>query len=163
WKSGFHRIARATGMPVVLGYVDRATMTTGLGPTLDLSDDLGADMDRIRAFYADKSGYRPSQRVEPRLREEGGGPSGPDRATGAGPRPGAGPRSGPRAGGRAPRQPDPSLLPGELELLLSGRDRAPLSDLARDQRGQHGIERIVLGLAQRPVPVPVQVGQTRGE
>ena len=84
WKSGFHRIARATGMPVVLGYVDRTTMTTGLGPTLDLSDDLGADMDRIRAFYADKSGYRPSQRVEPRLREEGGGPSGPDRASDAG-------------------------------------------------------------------------------
>src|SRR5690625_2855193 len=84
WKSGFHRIARATGMPVVRGYVDRATMTTGLGPTLELSDDLGADMDRIRAFYADKSGYRPSQRVEPRLREEGGGPSGPDRASDAG-------------------------------------------------------------------------------
>ena len=34
WKSGFHRIARATGMPVVLGYVDRTTMTTGLGRTL---------------------------------------------------------------------------------------------------------------------------------
>src|SRR5699024_4191787 len=84
WKSGFHRIARTTGMPVALGYVDRATMTTGLGPTLDLSDDLGADMDRLRAFYADKSGYRPSQPVEPRLREEGGGLSGPDRASDAG-------------------------------------------------------------------------------
>ena len=84
WKSGFHRIARATGMPVVLGYVDRTTMTTGLGPTLDPTDDLRADMDRIRAFYADKSGYRPSQRVEPRLREEGGGPSGPDGTPGTG-------------------------------------------------------------------------------
>ena len=84
WKSGFHRIARATGMPVVLGYVDRTTMTTGLGPTLELSDDLGADMDRLRAFYADKSGYRPSQRVEPRLREEGGGPSAPESSPGAG-------------------------------------------------------------------------------
>src|SRR5699024_1066514 len=28
WKSGFHRIARATAMSVVLGYVDRTTMTT---------------------------------------------------------------------------------------------------------------------------------------
>ena len=84
WRSGFHRIARATGMPVVLGYVDRTTMTTGLGPTLDPTDDLRADMDRIRAFYADKSGYRPSQRVEPRLREEGGGPSGPDGTPGTG-------------------------------------------------------------------------------
>ena len=84
WRSGFHRIARATAMPVVLGYVDRTTMTTGLGPTLDPTDDLRADMDRIRAFYADKSGYRPSQRVEPRLREEGGGPSGPDGTPGTG-------------------------------------------------------------------------------
>ncbi|MFJ4173753.1 1-acyl-sn-glycerol-3-phosphate acyltransferase [Microbacterium sp. NPDC089696] len=70
WKSGFYRIARATGMPVTLGYVDRNTMTTGLGPTLDLTGDVVADMDRIRAFYADKSGVRPEFRREPRLREE---------------------------------------------------------------------------------------------
>ena len=70
WKSGFYRIARETGMPVTLGYVDRTTMTTGLGPTIELTGDVAADMDRIRAFYADKAGLRPEQRVEPRLREE---------------------------------------------------------------------------------------------
>jgi len=70
WKSGFYRIARETGMPVTLGYVDRTTMTTGLGPTIELTGDVAADMDRIRAFYADKSGLRPEHRVEPRLREE---------------------------------------------------------------------------------------------
>lgn len=70
WKSGFYRIARETGMPVTLGFVDRTTMTTGLGPTLDLTGDVGADMDRIRAFYADKSGLRPERRTTPRLREE---------------------------------------------------------------------------------------------
>ncbi|MFF2277307.1 1-acyl-sn-glycerol-3-phosphate acyltransferase [Agromyces sp. NPDC058126] len=70
WKSGFYRIARETGMPVTLGYVDRTTMTTGLGPTFQLTGDVGADMDRIREFYADKAGVRPEQRVEPRLREE---------------------------------------------------------------------------------------------
>ena len=59
-------------MPVVLGYVDRTTRTTGLGPTLELTGEVGADMDRIRAFYADKTGYHPSKRVEPRLREEDG-------------------------------------------------------------------------------------------
>lgn len=71
WKSGFYRIARTTGLPVVLGYVDRTTMTTGLGPTIELTGDVGSDMDRIREFYADKAGYHPSMRVEPRLREEG--------------------------------------------------------------------------------------------
>lgn len=70
WKSGFYRIARETGMPVTLGYVDRTTMTTGLGPTFELTGDVAADMDRIRAFYADKAGVRPEHRVEPRLREE---------------------------------------------------------------------------------------------
>jgi len=70
WKSGFYRIARETGMPVTLGFVDRTTMTTGLGPTLDLTGDVSADMDRIRAFYADKAGLRPERRTVPRLREE---------------------------------------------------------------------------------------------
>lgn len=70
WKSGFYRIARETGMPVTLGFVDRTTMTTGLGPTLDLTGDVPADMDRIREFYADKTGLRPERRTEPRLREE---------------------------------------------------------------------------------------------
>ncbi|MGW9168293.1 1-acyl-sn-glycerol-3-phosphate acyltransferase [Agromyces sp. NPDC055658] len=72
WKSGFYRIAREAGMPVTLGYVDRTTMTTGLGPTFALTGDVAADMDRIRAFYADKAGVHPDQRVEPRLREEAG-------------------------------------------------------------------------------------------
>lgn len=70
WKSGFYRIARETGMGVTLGYVDRTTMTTGLGPTLELTGDVASDMDRIRAFYADKAGFHPTNRVEPRLREE---------------------------------------------------------------------------------------------
>jgi len=70
WKSGFYRIARETGLPVTLGYVDRTTMRTGLGPTLDLTGNLDQDMDRIRSFYADKAGFHPGQRVEPRLREE---------------------------------------------------------------------------------------------
>jgi 1-acyl-sn-glycerol-3-phosphate acyltransferase len=73
WKSGFYRIAREAGLPVTLGYVDRTTRTTGLGPTFELTGDVPRDMDRIRAFYADKSGARPEHRVEPRLRDELGG------------------------------------------------------------------------------------------
>lgn len=70
WKNGFYRIARETGLGVTLGYVDGTTKTTGLGPTVDLTGDVAADMDVIRAFYADKSGYHPEKRVEPRLRDE---------------------------------------------------------------------------------------------
>jgi 1-acyl-sn-glycerol-3-phosphate acyltransferase len=70
WKSGFYRIAREARLPVTLGYVDRTSKTTGLGPTIDLTGDVTRDMDRIRAFYVDKSGMKPEHRVEPRLREE---------------------------------------------------------------------------------------------
>ncbi|MFC7376435.1 1-acyl-sn-glycerol-3-phosphate acyltransferase [Brachybacterium sp. GCM10030267] len=70
WKSGFYRIARGAGIPVTLGFVDRTTMTTGLGPTFELTGNVAEDMDRIRAFYADKAGHSPERRVEPRLREE---------------------------------------------------------------------------------------------
>lgn len=76
WKSGFYRIAREAGLPLTLGYVDRTTMTTGLGPTIDLTGDVSRDMDVIRAFYADKSGVKPEHRVEPRLREELAGDGG---------------------------------------------------------------------------------------
>ena len=70
WKSGFYRIARDTGLPVTLGYVDRSTMTSGLGPTMQLTGDVAGDMDAIRAFYAGKTGVRPELGSEPRLRDE---------------------------------------------------------------------------------------------
>lgn len=72
WRSGFYRIARATGLPVTLGFVDRSTMTTGLGPTLQLTGNVGADMDVIRAFYADKPGVKPQLGTTPRLHDESG-------------------------------------------------------------------------------------------
>lgn len=80
WKSGFYRIALGADLPVTLGYVDRTTMTVGLGPTIRLTGDPRADMDRIRAFYADKAGFHPAYRVEPRMRSEQDGASdrGPD-------------------------------------------------------------------------------------
>jgi 1-acyl-sn-glycerol-3-phosphate acyltransferase len=70
WKSGFYRIAKAAGVPIQLGFVDSARRQAGFGPTLTPSDDLRADMDKIRAFYADKVARHPDQAGEVRLREE---------------------------------------------------------------------------------------------
>lgn len=70
WKSGFYRISQQTGIPVTLAYLDKPSRTVGWGPTFDLSGDVRADMDRIRAFYADKTAIRPALTTEPRLREE---------------------------------------------------------------------------------------------
>lgn len=77
WKSGFYRIARATNLPLVLGYVDSVSRTTGLGPTIHLTGNVTADMDQIREFYADKRGIRPENFTPPRLREEQERPAGP--------------------------------------------------------------------------------------
>lgn len=70
WKSGFLRIARRANLPITLGYVDRTTMTTGLGLTFVPTGEVAHDMGVVRAFYADKAGLRPERRTEPRLREE---------------------------------------------------------------------------------------------
>jgi 1-acyl-sn-glycerol-3-phosphate acyltransferase len=70
WKPGFYRIAQQTGLPISLGFVDGPTRSLGMGPTFHPTGDVVADMDFIRAFYADKQGIRPENRTEPRLREE---------------------------------------------------------------------------------------------
>ncbi|WP_206448195.1 1-acyl-sn-glycerol-3-phosphate acyltransferase [Agrococcus sp. KRD186] len=72
WRSGFYRIAYEADVPVTLGFVDSVTGTTGLGPTVWLTGDVPADMDRIRAFYAGKRGIIPERTTEPRLADEAG-------------------------------------------------------------------------------------------
>jgi 1-acyl-sn-glycerol-3-phosphate acyltransferase len=70
WKSGFLRLSRETGLPVTLAFFEPPTKTMGFGPTFHASDDVRADMDIVRAFYADKHGIRPENATIPRLREE---------------------------------------------------------------------------------------------
>ncbi len=70
WKSGFYRIAVGAGVPIVCGFVDYATKTMGLGPTVHPTGDARADMAIIRAFYAGKEGAKPGNETPVRLREE---------------------------------------------------------------------------------------------
>ncbi len=70
WKSGFYHIARQAGVPIVPGYLDYARKRGGFGPALMPSGDLKADMDKLRAFYADKIGKFPELFGPVRLREE---------------------------------------------------------------------------------------------
>ncbi|MCC6246986.1 MAG: lysophospholipid acyltransferase family protein [Rubrivivax sp.] len=70
WRSGFYHIARRAGVPVVLGYLDYARRRGGLGPEVWPSGDVRADMDRVRAFYADKVGRHPGRFTPPRLADE---------------------------------------------------------------------------------------------
>ncbi|WP_076464042.1 1-acyl-sn-glycerol-3-phosphate acyltransferase [Actinomyces mediterranea] len=70
WKSGFYRIALGADLPVQLGFVDAKTRTFGWGPSIRLTDDIAADMDKIRQFYADKEGVNAEKASVPRLRAE---------------------------------------------------------------------------------------------
>lgn len=74
WKSGFYHIALGAHVPVVPGYLDFARKRGGLGPPIHLTGDVAADMDRIRAFYAERAptGYRPDHVGPIRLRDESG-------------------------------------------------------------------------------------------
>ncbi len=51
WKTGFHTIARETGVPVYLGYFDWGTKHVGRGEKVELTDDAKADMQRIQEIY----------------------------------------------------------------------------------------------------------------
>jgi 1-acyl-sn-glycerol-3-phosphate acyltransferase len=70
WKSGFYRIAQQTGLPITLAFLDAPSRTVGWGPTFTPSGNVRADMDLVRAFYADKTAIRPEGFTPPRLREE---------------------------------------------------------------------------------------------
>ncbi|MDH3519203.1 MAG: lysophospholipid acyltransferase family protein [Myxococcales bacterium] len=70
WKSGFYRIAKAAGVRIQLGFADYAQRRAGFGPAFMPSDDVRADMDKIRAFFADKVARHPDQVGEIRLRKE---------------------------------------------------------------------------------------------
>jgi 1-acyl-sn-glycerol-3-phosphate acyltransferase len=70
WKSGFYHIARAANVPIVMGFLDYGQHRGGFGPALVPSGDLVADMDKLRAFYADKHGKFPHKGGSIRLAEE---------------------------------------------------------------------------------------------
>lgn len=72
WKSGFYHIALGAKVPVVPGYLDYGKKQGGFGDPIELSGDVRADMDRIRAFYAelDPQPRYPKEYGPLRLREE---------------------------------------------------------------------------------------------
>jgi 1-acyl-sn-glycerol-3-phosphate acyltransferase len=52
WKSGFLRIARGAGVPIQPVFIDYPSRTFTLGPLVRASDDIEADLVRVRAMFA---------------------------------------------------------------------------------------------------------------
>ncbi len=56
WKTGFYQIANQANIPIVCGFVDYKQKTGGIGPVIIPTNEMDADMQTIKKFYADKSG-----------------------------------------------------------------------------------------------------------
>lgn len=59
WKTGFYHIANGAGVPIVLGFLDYRRKVGGIGPTVQPTGDIDADMAVIQNFYRDVSGKYP--------------------------------------------------------------------------------------------------------
>jgi 1-acyl-sn-glycerol-3-phosphate acyltransferase len=70
WKSGFYWVAHRAKVPIALSYIDYDNKKAGFRGLMWTTGDVKADMDRIRAAYADIRGKHPQNRSEIRLRDE---------------------------------------------------------------------------------------------
>jgi 1-acyl-sn-glycerol-3-phosphate acyltransferase len=61
WKTGFHTIARAANVPILMAYFDYPNKQVGIGGMFYPSDDIEADFRLIREFYKDRRGKNPDK------------------------------------------------------------------------------------------------------
>lgn len=61
WKTGFYRLALATGVPVGLGFIDYGNRRIGVERWISLSGDEETDLALFRTYYADKTGRYPEK------------------------------------------------------------------------------------------------------
>jgi len=65
WKRGFYSIALEAGIPLILTYIDYQKKEGGIGPMIYPSGDWDKDLQKIKAFYADKTARFPENFVLP--------------------------------------------------------------------------------------------------
>ena len=70
WKSGFYHIASQADVPILCGFLDFKRKVAGVGPAIQPSGDIQADMDKIRAFYEGMEGLFPEKQAAIRLKDE---------------------------------------------------------------------------------------------
>lgn len=70
WKTGFYRIALASGLPVIPVSIDSPTATVRIGEARQMTGDARADMDRLRKFFDGAQGVRVGRGAPVRLRDE---------------------------------------------------------------------------------------------
>ncbi|MDX1405333.1 MAG: lysophospholipid acyltransferase family protein [Woeseiaceae bacterium] len=61
WKTGFYRIAKEAGVPIVLAFIDYREKRLGIGKTLPDNRTIDEDLETIREFYAPFEGRIPER------------------------------------------------------------------------------------------------------
>lgn len=61
WKTGFHYIARAANVPILMGYMDWGKRQVGIGGMFYPIEDIDANFARIREFYKNRRGKDPEK------------------------------------------------------------------------------------------------------
>mgnify|MGYP006151367147 FL=1 len=59
WKRGFHHVAKAAEVPILVVYVDSALRTIGIEGLMQPSHDIDADMQKLKTFFDGKKGLKP--------------------------------------------------------------------------------------------------------
>ncbi len=59
WKTGFHYIARAANVPVLMAYLDYGKKQVGIGGMFYPPEDIDATFAQIRKFYKNRCGKNP--------------------------------------------------------------------------------------------------------
>jgi len=54
WKGGFYTIAKAANIPVYYGFFDWGKKEVGFYEKVELTDDMNADLKKVRQWYKDK-------------------------------------------------------------------------------------------------------------
>ncbi len=74
WKTGFHTIARAANVPILMAYFDYPNKQLGIGGMFYPSDDIEADFRLIREYYKDRRGKNPEKEslIQARTRKQSG-------------------------------------------------------------------------------------------
>ena len=63
WKTGFYHIAQGAGVPIVLIRFDYGRKVMGIGPTIEPTGDVDADIAEIRSHYSGVKGKNPAASV----------------------------------------------------------------------------------------------------
>ncbi len=63
WKTGFHRIAKGAGIPIILCSFDYAQKTTFISAPFPLTDDPEADIARMKDWFRPHKGRNPEDGI----------------------------------------------------------------------------------------------------